>query len=137
MTQSQEILPDLEFLALQAIRTGRQLAKSWRASFPEIDGKLHAKFGNTLIRLNEGEVFSSYDEHIWPKMEQALVKDLNEYRDGYGSYALESDTRYDDLWDRELEEKRRLMECWKAFKSARQMLIDRRRSVKYAAFFAG
>ncbi|SPJ29408.1 hypothetical protein [Falsiruegeria mediterranea] len=137
MTRDQEALPDLEFLALQAIQSGRALAKNWREILPKVDGMTHAKIGETLIRLDEGEVFSIHDEHIWPKMKKALVKDLNEHRDGYGSYALETDTSYDDLWDRELEKKRWLMECWKAFMSARQMLIDRRRAAQIAAFFAG
>ena len=137
MNNQHDALPDLEFLALQAIRTGRALSKNWRTILPKVEGMTHAKIGETLIRLDEGELFALHDEHIWPKMEKALVENLNEHRDGYGSYALQSDTSHDDLCDKELEGKRWLMECWKAYMSARQMLIDRRRAAKLAAFFAG
>ena len=135
MNHQHDTLPDLEFLALQAIRTGRALAQNWRMTLPKVEGMTHARVGETLSRLDEGELFTLHDEHIWPKMEKALVENLNEHRDGYGSYALETDTSHDNLWDKELDQKRWLMECWKAFISARQMLIDRRRAAKLAAFF--
>lgn len=137
MSHQHDTLPDLEFLALRAIRTGRALAKNWRTTLPKVEGMTHAKVGETLSRLDEGELFTLHDEHIWPKLEKALVENLNEHRDGYGSYALESDTSHDDLWDEELNQKRSLMERWKAFISARQMLIDRRRATQIASFFAG
>ncbi|UWQ57625.1 hypothetical protein K3722_14030 [Leisingera caerulea] len=130
-------LPDLEGLALQAIRTGRVLANDWRKILPVVDGMTHAKVSETLNRLDEGDVFSIHDEHVWAKLEKALVKDLNAHRAGYGTYALESDTSFDDLWDQELEQKRWLMELWKSFISARQALIDRRRAAQLASHFSG
>ncbi|WP_181824710.1 hypothetical protein [Phaeobacter gallaeciensis] len=43
MNQQHDTLPDLEFLALKAIRTGRALAKNWRIIRPKVDEMTHAK----------------------------------------------------------------------------------------------
>ncbi len=40
------------------------------------------------------------------------------------------------LLDPKLDDKRWLMECWKAFKSSRQNLIDRRKAARLAEFFS-
>lgn len=137
MEHQSDNLPDIEFLALRAIQTGRALSSQWRKILPKVNGMNQAKVGETLNRLYEGDVFSIHDEHLWSKLEEALVDNLNAHREGYGSYALETDTSFDDLWDAELEEKRWLMELWKSFMSTRQLLIDRRRAASLAAFFMG
>lgn len=137
MNSTPDTLPDIEVQALQAILAARSFAHYWRKVAPKVAGLTHEKVGETLQRLDEGTIFAQRDESLWPKMEQALVDDLNARREGYGSYALVNDTSFDDLWDQELDDKRWLMECWKAFKAARQVLIDRRRAAKLAAFFSG
>ncbi len=136
MTNTPETLPDIEVQALHAIRSARAFANNWRKVAPTVAGLTHAKTGEMLQRLDEGEIFMQHDESLWPKLEQTLVDALNAHREGYGTYALANDTSFDDLFDQELDEKRWLMECWKTFKSSRQALIDRRRATRLAAFFS-
>jgi len=52
------------------------------------------------------------------------------------TYAHREDTRYDEVLLTEIEGGRRLMESWKAFKAARQVLIDRKRAARIADFFS-
>ena len=49
-------------------------------------------------------------------------------REGYGTYAVQKDTSYDELFCPDLEKGRVLMEQWKSFKAARQHVIDLRRA---------
>jgi hypothetical protein len=132
----QQALPDLEAEALRAIRAARSFARNWRKIHPKDDSLSLTQIGETLQRLDDGELFALQDEGIWPLMERALVRELNAHRDGYGSHALKKDTSHDQLLDPELDDKRWLMECWKTFKSSRQNLIDRRKAARLAEFFS-
>ncbi|MBT3143350.1 hypothetical protein KL867_20010 [Ruegeria litorea] len=133
---AQRPLPNLEIEALRAIRAARSFAKNWRKVHPKIKNVSLTQVGDALQRLDDGELFALQDESLWPLMERALVWELNAHRDGYGSHALEKDTSHDQLLDPELDDKRWLMECWKAFKSSRQNLIDRRKAARLAEFFS-
>ncbi len=126
-------LPSLQVLALRAIRAGKDFAKEWRLKGPDVGETEGAQIAETLKRLDNREILSIQDETVWPVIEQALVVALNDCQDGYGDYALRADTRYDRLFLPDQERLRRLMESWKAFRDARELLLDRR----WAAVIAG
>lgn len=126
-------LPSLQMLAFRAIRAGRQFAKEWRANAPDVGETEGAQIAETLTRLDDREILAIQDETVWPVFENLLVEALNDCQEGYGDYALREDTRYDQLVRADQERLRRLMESWKAFRDARQLLLDRR----WAAAIAG
>lgn len=126
-------LPSLQMLALRAIRAGRHFADDWRANGPDVGETKGAQIAETLTRLDHREFLAIQDETVWPVIENLLVDALNDCREGYGDYALREDTRYDQLVRADQERLRRLMESWKAFRDARQLLLDRR----WAAAIAG
>lgn len=133
MVNSASDLPSLQMLALRAIRAGKNFADEWRLNAPDVRETECAQIAETLNRLDHREILSIEDETVWSVIENLLVEALNDYHEGYGDYALREDTRYDLVFRPDQERLRRLMESWKAFRDARQLLLDRR----WAAAIAG
>jgi hypothetical protein len=118
----------LEKSALRAIRTARWFANGWRSTPIKGDGLRYSQVAPMLERLDAGDLFQMSDETILELLEKTLVTYLNEMREGYGTYAVQKDTSHDDVFCPDLEKGRIMMERWKAFKSARQHVIDLRRA---------
>lgn len=118
----------LERAALRAVKTARGLVSVWRESAIDMEGLRLSQLAQTLERLSEGDLFNVQDETALDMLEKAIVRHLNDTREGYGTYALKKDTSHDELFCPELEKGRVLMEQWKSFKSARQHVIDLRRA---------
>ena len=118
----------LEKAALRALRTARWFVDGFRELPIEVEDLRRTRLSPTLERLEEGELFHIHDEPILDLLEKAVVKHLNGLREGYGSYALNQDTCYDELYRPDLDRGRILMEQWKSFKAARQHVIDLRRA---------
>lgn len=118
----------LERAALRAVKTARGLVRGWREAAIDMEGLRLSQLAQTLERLNQGDLFNMQDETILGMMEKTLATHLNDMREGYGTYALRKDTGHDELFCPDLEKGRVLMERWKAFKSARQHVIDLRRA---------
>jgi len=118
----------LEKAALKALRAARWFAGGWRNSSLEVEGLRVTRVAPSIERLDAGELFHDHDETTFDMLEKAIVKHLNNMGDGYGTYALNRDTCYDDLYFPDLEKGRVLIEQWKSFKSARQQVIDLRRA---------
>jgi len=138
MKQSaQQELSDLQAHVLHAIHMARNFAELFREEVVGIDGLSSLKLDETLKRLDEADLFATQDESVWPRLERGLVTALNDIREGYGTYALREDTRYDQMFLPQLERGRRLMQSWKSFMSARQALIDRRRANQIVELFFG
>lgn len=119
-------LPSLQMLALRAIRAGKDFAREWRLKAPDVGEEEGSQITETLKRLDERDFLSFQDETVWPVIERLLVEALNDCQEGYGDYALRKDTRYDHLFLPDQERLRRLMESWKVFRNARELLLDRR-----------
>ncbi len=76
-------------------------------------------------------------EEMWLSVEHALVSALNALQDGYGDYAACEDTRFDQLYLTDQERLRRLMEGWKCFREARQLVLDRCEAQRLASSLSG
>ena len=134
---AQSELSEVEAQAFHAIKCARDFAGAFRDFWVNTTGLSSRQINETLKRLDEAELFALQDESVWPLIERGLVSALNEIREGYGTYALRQDTRYDAVsFLPELECGRRVMEAWKHFKSARQVLIDQRRAARIATYFS-
>lgn len=116
----------LENAALNAVRNARWFVEEFRNTPIEMDGLRRYRVAPTLERLEIGELFHRYDETMLDLIEKALIGHLNGLYDGYGTHAHLNDTRYDQLFCPDLDKARLLMQQWKAFKSARQYVIDLR-----------
>jgi hypothetical protein len=118
----------LEKAALRALREARWFAEGWRNAPIPVEGLRRVQINPTLERLDIGDLFQMPDEAILEMLEKAIVRHLNDMREGYGTYALKKDTSHDEMFCPDLERGRILMEQWKAFKTARQHVIDLRRA---------
>jgi hypothetical protein len=118
----------MERAALRAVRTTRGFVRGWRDAAINMEGLRLSQLAQTLERLDQGDLFNMQDETVLDMLEKSLVMHLNDMREGYGTYALRKDTGHDELFCPDLEKGRVLMERWKAFKSARQHVIDLRRA---------
>jgi hypothetical protein len=122
---------------LFAIRAARSFAALWKntASFTGIDTS--PDIAETLMRLSHADLFHLKDETVFEEIEQMLVNRLNKigtFADGkgYGDFAIVNDTNSDFLFTDTFRKARALIEHWKAFKHARQRIIDRRHATRIA-----
>lgn len=118
----------LELSALRAVRAARWFVEDWWETAAEAEELCLGQVVPTLERLASGDLFNDEDEEIFEELEQAIIDYLNDLRDGYGTYAIKSDTHYDELFCPVLGQGRVLIERWKAFRHARQHLVDLKRA---------
>lgn len=118
--------PSLEDLAFAAIRSGRIFAQYWRDAGVECRSTSRALWSGTCDRLETGQMPKGRDLDVVMAMGEALRRELNAERPGYGDHAMREDTRYDALvWAPRLEELRWLAEVYKHFRDCQTRYADR------------
>jgi hypothetical protein len=123
--------------ALQAIKAARSFASLWHDSAIRAGLDITNDISETLDRLSQAELFHLRDEEVFRIIEQVLVQRLNTlgtFADGkgYGDFAIANDTGGDIVFTANFKSARHLIEHWKAFKHARQRIIDRRHATRIA-----
>ncbi|MHA6267198.1 hypothetical protein ACXYMP_10050 [Aliiroseovarius sp. CAU 1755] len=124
--------------ALFAIRAARSFAALWKNTATSIGIDTPSDIAETLVRLSQADLFHFKDETVFNEIDQILVNRLNKigtFADGkgYGDFAIANDTSSDFLFSDRFKKARQLIEAWKAFKHARQHVIDRRHAARIAS----
>lgn len=105
----------------QAIRAARAVAEMCRRQDITFPTASRRRLSDTLDRLERGDIFDDRHAPALKRLEQELVEALDTARPGYGVYALNQDTRYDDILDPHLDALRRAIETWKRFWEKRSL----------------
>lgn len=124
-----------ERAALRAIRYARHFVTEWREASVEIPELKLRQIAATLERLEDGVLFDFQDVSVLEILEKAIVRHVNDIREGYGSRAIRLDVSGDDILCPTLRGGRCLIEQWKCFKHARQHVLDLRQARKIADRF--
>lgn len=114
--------------ALRAIRFARYFVTEWREASVEVSELKLRQIAPTLERLEDGVLFDFQDVSVLEILEKAIVRHVNDIREGYGTRAIRLDVSGDDIFCPTLREGRHLIQQWKSFKHARQHVLDLRQA---------
>ncbi|MBI1492435.1 hypothetical protein [Halocynthiibacter styelae] len=124
--------------ALLAIRAAGSFAALWRNTASSIGIGTSPGTAETLVRISHADLFHLKDEAVFEEIERILVNRLNEIETfadgkGYGDFAIANDSSSDFLFTDMFRRAWTLIESWKAFKCARQRIVDRRHASRIVA----
>lgn len=134
MTQSHiHELPAVDALVYSATRSARSFATFFDQVGIEIaDQRIRREVLDTLELLHSGTPFE-HGDRAGLRMIGAVIRDAaDERRPGYGERALTRDTRYDQLFDPELDDLRLLALTWRELMNALDRCDDRVTAERHA-----